>query len=81
MGCAGWVLDSNSVAEVTTTADDTIPHVMVFDRWFGIHSQPSGEPEDRHAPRPCHPGFLAGVRRDYLPGEARTMLGCLARLP
>jgi hypothetical protein len=27
MGCAGWVLDSNSVAEVTTTADDTIPHV------------------------------------------------------
>jgi hypothetical protein len=27
MGCAGWVLGSNSVAEVTTTADETIPEV------------------------------------------------------
>jgi hypothetical protein len=38
MGCAGCVLGSNSVAEVTTTADETIPHVSgnVFQYRFTV---------------------------------------------
>jgi hypothetical protein len=70
MGCAGWVLGSKSVAEVTTTADETIPHVITQ-----IHTKPGVQTQLNQTQEPTRSAMVMPAE---IRGDGDTALDCRA---